>query len=121
MIAAYETGDPYSAWARKAGAMPPDGNKHTHPQVRTLFKRASLGGLYQMGAMSLADWLGVSFLRAQALLDSHRQEFPQFWRWADAVHNAATATRMLGTVFGWNMRCDGEFSRRTIANFPMQA
>src|SRR5262249_31540721 len=37
-IAAYESGDPYSDWARKANAMPADGNKSTHPSIRAVYK-----------------------------------------------------------------------------------
>src|SRR4029077_15382826 len=33
MIAAYETGDPYSEWARRAGAMPTTGE---HPTIRAI-------------------------------------------------------------------------------------
>ena len=85
MIAAYESGDPYSDWARKAGYMPADGNKHSHPVIRAVFKRAALGILYGMGAKTLSEYMGISELAARALLRSHRETFPRFWRWSAAV------------------------------------
>jgi len=121
MIAAYESGDPYSDWARKSNAMPPDGNKHTHPHVRAVYKRASLGVLYTMGAETLGAYVGVPIGRARALLKSHRETFPRFWRWEDAVENAAISTRVLQTVYGWRMRILPHARSGTISNFPMQA
>jgi hypothetical protein len=121
MIAAYETGDPYSDWAHKAGAMPADGNKRTHPVVRAIYKRSSLGVLYSMGAPTLSSYVGVSVTRARELLRSHRETFPQFWRWSAAVQDAAVAAGELRTVFGWRMRVLPGIRAGTAANFPMQA
>jgi DNA polymerase I-like protein with 3'-5' exonuclease and polymerase domains len=121
MIAAYESGDPYTDWARKANAMPPDGNKRTHPHVRAVYKRASLGVLYGMGAETLSSYVGVTTGRARALLKSHHETFPRFWRWEDAVENAAVSTRVLETVFGWRMQVLPHARSGTLANYPMQA
>jgi DNA polymerase-1 len=121
MIAAYESGDPYSDWARKAGAMPANGNKHTHPHIRAVYKRAALGVIYGMGAKTLGEYVGVSETRARELLRSHRKTFPQFWRWSDAVYNSAIATRELQTVYGWRMRVLPDAKSRTILNYPMQS
>jgi hypothetical protein len=121
MIAAYETGDPYSDWARKAGAMPVGGNKRTHPAVRAVYKRTSLGVLYGMGAETLSGYVGVSVTRARALLRSHRETFPRFWRWSAAVQDAAIARGELRTVFDWRMRVLPNIKSGTAANFPMQA
>jgi hypothetical protein len=120
-IAAYESGDPYSDWARKNNAMPPDGNKHSHPHVRAVYKRAALGVLYGMGAETLGMYVGVTTGRARALLKSHHETFPRFWRWEDAVENAAISTRALETVYGWRMRILHNARSGTISNFPMQA
>jgi hypothetical protein len=121
MIAAYESGDPYSDWARKAGAIPADGNKRSHPHVRAMYKRASLGVLYTMGPETLGHYVGVSATRARNLLLSHRETFPEFWRWSAAVVDAAVTTHMLETVFGWRMRVLPSARAGTLANFPMQA
>src|SRR5262249_5838408 len=120
MIAAYESGDPYSSWAKTAGAMPTDGNKTTHPDIRAMFKRASLGVLYGMGPHTMSGYLGVSKLRARHLLRSHREAFPQFWRWSTAVEDAGMAERELHTVFGWRMKVLRDAKAGTLANYPMQ-
>jgi DNA polymerase I len=121
MIAAYESGDPYSDWARKSNAMPADGNKKTHPHVRAVYKRSALGVLYGMGAITLGGYVGVSVTRARALLKSHRETFPQFWRWSAAVYDAAICRRELQTVFGWRMRVNHNVRSGTLLNFPMQS
>jgi hypothetical protein len=121
MIAAYESGDPYSDWARKAGMMPPDGNKHTHPHIRAMFKRASLGVLYGMGVKTLSEYLGVSELKARALLRSHREIFSHFWRWSAAVYDAAISTRRLEATYGWRMRVLPDVKSGTLLNWPMQS
>jgi DNA polymerase I-like protein with 3'-5' exonuclease and polymerase domains len=121
MIAAYESGDPYSDWARKSNAMPADGNKHSHPNVRAVYKLASLGILYGMGVDTLAAYVGVTRGRARALLKSHHETFPPYWRWQDAVENAAISTSVLETVFGWRMKVLPHARTGTLANFPMQA
>ena len=43
MQAAYTSGDPYLAFAKQAGAVPPDATKHTHGPQRELFKQCALG------------------------------------------------------------------------------
>src|SRR5207244_6257890 len=42
MVAAYESGDPYLAFAKQAGAMPVDGTKTTHGPIREHFKQCVL-------------------------------------------------------------------------------
>jgi DNA polymerase-1 len=106
MIAAYESGDPYSMWARRAGAMPADGNKKTHPHIRAMYKLASLGVLYGMREKTMSGYVGVSEVQARELLRSHREAFPKFWRWSAAIQDAGITQRQLQTVFGWKMRVD---------------
>jgi hypothetical protein len=65
--------------------------------------------------------VGVSTGRAHALLKSHHETFPRFWRWIDAVENTAMSARELRTVFGWTMRILPHAKPGTLANFPMQA
>jgi hypothetical protein len=118
MISAYESGDPYSEWARRTGAMPTEGN---HPQIRAVYKRAALGVIFGMGAQTMAEYVGVPVARARQLLKSHREFFPRFWQWSEAVHDAGIQTRELFTVFGWRMRVRRDVNERTLLNYPMQA
>jgi DNA polymerase I len=121
MVAAYESGDPYADWARKAGAMPTHGDKYSHRPIRDMYKRAALGVNYGMGAETLGGYVGVSTTRARSLLQSHRDMFPQFWRWSAAVHDAGISTRELRTVFGWRMHVRRDVNPRTLTNYPMQS
>jgi DNA polymerase I len=121
MITAYETGDPYSDWARRAGAMPADGNKTSHPDVRAMYKLASLGILYGMREKTLSGYIGVSDIRARQILRSHHETFPQFWRWSRAIECSALRHRELCTVFDWRMRVLPNAKSGTLANYPMQA
>lgn len=121
MIAAYESGDPYSNWAQMANAMPAGGTKYTNPQVRAVYKLASLGVLYGMKESTLSGYVGVSYARARALLRSHKETFPRYWQWSEAVKDAGIVRRELRTVFGWRMRVLRGAKSGTLANFPMQA
>lgn len=57
MVEAYESGDPYTWFAKAAGAMPEDGTKATHPKIRDAFKSTVLALQYAMGDTSLANKL----------------------------------------------------------------
>jgi DNA polymerase I-like protein with 3'-5' exonuclease and polymerase domains len=86
-----------------------------------VFKRASLGILYGMGAKTLSEYVGISELAARALLRSHRETFPRFWRWSAAVQDAGIAQGELTSVFGWKMQVLRNARSGTLANFPMQS
>jgi DNA polymerase-1 len=121
MITAYESGDPYCAWAIEAGAMPQGGDKKSHPDVRAVYKLAALGVLYGMREKTMSGYVGVPETRARALLSSHREMFPRFWRWSAAVIEAGIAMRKLHTVFDWRMTILPTAKPGTLANYPMQA
>ncbi len=86
-----------------------------------MFKRASLGVLYGMGAETLSEYLGVSELKARALLRSHHEIFATFWRWSAAVYDAAIATGRLESTYGWRMKVLPGVRSGTILNWPMQS
>jgi DNA polymerase I len=121
MIKAYETGDPYAAWARAAGAMPAGSTKHTHPEVRAMYKLASLGVLYGMGETTLGNYVGVPAAQAQQMLRSHHETFPRFWQWIAAVQDKGIFHKELRTTFDWRMHVGRDAKTRTLMNFPMQA
>jgi hypothetical protein len=54
MQAAYHSGDPYLAFAKQAGAAPPDATKATHKAVREQFKACVLAVQYGIQEESLA-------------------------------------------------------------------
>jgi DNA polymerase-1 len=79
MYAAYESGNPYLAFAQQAGAIPPYGTKATHRAIRDAFKACALAVQYGMGPLSLPTHLGHPPSAAHDLLRMHRQTYPVFW------------------------------------------
>lgn len=123
MMVAYETGDPYLAFAKRAGAVPPDATKKSHLATREQFKQASLAVQYGMAAAGLGSRLGVMEARAAELLGLHRRTYPRFWRWSDAVVEFAMLNNYLYTVFGWPLHITTSVEpirAPALRNFPMQ-
>jgi hypothetical protein len=121
MQAAYRSGDPYLAFAKQAGAVPPDATKQSHATIRDLFKTTALGVQYGMEADSLAARLGVPPVKARDLLRAHRETYRQFWKWSDAAVDCAMVHGSIHTVFGWVVRVGENPNPRSLRNFPMQA
>ena len=121
MMAAYETGDPYTAFAVMAGAAPAHAKAATHHDVRERFKACVLGVQYGMGAATLARITGLSHSAAQQLMTQHRSMFGAYWRWSSAVENEALLSRQMASVFGWSISIGPEATPGLIRNFPMQA
>jgi DNA polymerase family A len=118
---AYRSGDPYLAFAKQAGAVPPDATKKTHGPLRELFKACVLAVQYGMGEVSLAQRIGQPTARARELLALHRQTYPAYWKWSEAAVDRAMLHGKLHTVFGWEVHAGPEANPRSLANFPMQA
>lgn len=121
MCRAYNSGDPYLAFAKEAGAVPPEATRDSHGSVRELFKLCVLGVQYSMGELSLARRIGQSTISARHLLELHRRTFSRFWKWSDAAVDSAMLHQRLHTAFGWQIRVTGLVHPRTLRNFPMQA
>jgi hypothetical protein len=121
MKQAYTSGDPYLAFAKQAGQIPPQADKTTHGAVRDLYKQCVLGVQYGMGKHALALRIGKSVAIAHDLLQMHRATYPQYWRWSDAAVDYAMLRGYLQTVFGWTVRVGAEANPCSLRNFPMQA
>jgi DNA polymerase I len=143
MLAAYESGDCYLAFAKQAGVVPVDGTKLSHPVERELFKLCVLAVQYGMEARSLAVRIGRPEFEARRLLQHHREIYRRFWQWISNLVDHAVLSGYQQTVFGWtnwipatgralvkkrdgdsrgNGLRDGEsFNPRSLRNFPMQA
>ncbi len=120
MQAAYLSGDPYLAFAKQAGVIPPDGTKETHGSTRELFKTCALGVQYGMEAEALAARIGHPTIVARDLLRAHRETYRKFWRWSDAAVDYAMLTGSLHTVFGWRVHVGENPNPRSLRNYPMQ-
>ena len=121
MRAAYESGDPYLAFGRQAGAIPPGATRETNGATRERFKACALAVQYGMGAESLANRIGQSAASGRELLALHRSTYPTYWRWSDAIEADAFARGSVQSVFGWTLRVGADANPRTFRNFPCQA
>lgn len=121
MQEAYRSGDPYLAFAKQAGAVPPEATKQSHKAERERFKQCVLATQYGMGAASLALRIGQSEAHARQLLDLHKSTYRKFWKWSDATQDHYALGGKLRTVFGWNLHPVIDFNPRSVRNFPMQA
>jgi DNA polymerase-1 len=121
MQAAYQSGDPYLAFAKQAHAVPDDATKATHGQQRELFKQCVLAVQYGMEADGLALRIGQPRIAARDLLLAHRTTYRTFWRWSDAALDTAMLTGSLNSVFGWHVHVGEAPNPRSLRNFPMQA
>jgi len=121
MLAAYESGDPYLAFARQANLVPADATKISHPRERDKCKACVLAVQYGMAERSLGRRLGIPSSYAQELLDAHRATYRRFWRWSDGVVNYAAQFGVLHTILGWQLHVVGNVNERSLRNFPMQA
>ncbi len=121
MLRAYETGDPYLAFGKQAGLIPPSGTKQTHKAVRDQCKSCVLGVGYGMEAASLARRIGRPPAYARHLLQLHRETYSRFWAWSDGAETYAMLYGQLQTVFGWTRRIEGEANPRSLRNFLCQA
>ena len=121
MLAAYASGDPYLAFAKQAGAVPPDATKQSHNRERDVFKTVLLGVGYGMEAEALAGRLGILPLEARELLQKHRETYPRFWKWSQNVVDSAMMGQPVSTVFGWVLHAAADANPRSLRNYPMQA
>jgi DNA polymerase-1 len=121
MLAAYESGDPYLAFAKQARGVPADATKETHGPQRELFKSCVLGVAYGMSQFGLSAKIDRPLPYARALLRAHRETYRTFWRWSDDNVDHALLRLWLTTVFGWFYHVGEDVNLRSLRNFPMQA
>ena len=119
---AYESGDPYIAFAIQAGLAPPGATKETHRDIRNRCKSVVLGTNYGMSAYGVAQAAKIHELEAKALLQKHRETYRKFWAWAENNKDRGLLGLNLETCFGWPIRVtSGDVKANTFLNWPMQA
>ena len=120
--AAYESGDPYIAFAIQAGLAPPGATKDTHKGIRNRCKSVVLGTNYGMSAYGVAQAARIHELEAKALLQKHRETYRKFWAWAENNKDRGLLGLKLETCFGWPIQViAGDVKANTFLNWPMQA
>jgi hypothetical protein len=120
MMEAYRTGDPYLAFAKQAGAVPPDATKNSHKATRDIFKLCALGVQYGMQETSLGATLGLTRAHGRELLEKHQRTYPTYWRWSQAVQDNAMLHGSLHSTYGWRIRVGPDPNPRSLRNFPVQ-
>lgn len=121
MIKAYESGDPYLAFAKQAGAVPSDATKKSHGPQREQFKACALAVQYGMGSESLAKRIAQPVIIASDMLRLHRETYRKFWEWSDGAVDHAMLCGKLWTAFGWTVHTGTNSNPRFFRNFLMQA
>ena len=119
---AYESGDPYIAFAIQAGLAPLGATKETHKDIRNRCKSVVLGTNYGMSAYGVAQAAKIHELEAKVLLQKHRETYRKFWAWAENNKDRGLLGLKLETCFGWPIRVtSGDVKANTFLNWPMQA
>ena len=120
---AYTSGDPYMAFARQAGLVPPEATKASHKAERQRAKAIVLGVGYGMSADSMAVQAGLHIDEARDLLLRHKLTYRKFWAWATQIQNAGLLGFTLQTTFGWTWHAGigTHVNPRSLLNWPMQA
>lgn len=120
---AYNSGDPYLAFAILAGAAPENATKVTHAGVRKLFKSCVLGVQYGLGSESLGLKIGKTTPYARELLGHHKRVFKNYWKFKEMIWTQACLMKQIETCFKWGMRVTGSSKKEmlTVQNFPIQA
>jgi hypothetical protein len=122
MLDLYNTGDPYTEFALRAGAIPPNATKEQREVIRERYKVLLLATQFGMMTETLAARLGCSTFEAHELLSQHRAMFAIYWRWSDDWVAYAFDTGVMSTIFGWTCRTGiTEFNQRSIQNWPIQS
>lgn len=121
MLRAYESGDPYLAFAIDAGLAPAGATKATHKAVRDRCKALVLGTLYGMQEKTLAGNLNAPTAEARELLRAHRRTYSRFWQWSQAAIDTAMLRGHLDTSFGWRLHITGDTKATSLLNHPMQS
>ena len=120
--AAYQSGDPYIAFAIQAGLAPPGATKDTHKGIRNRCKSVVLGTNYGMSAYGVAQAAKIHELEAKSLLQKHRETYRKFWAWAENNKDRGLLGFKLETCFGWPIQVTaGDVKANTFLNWPMQA
>jgi hypothetical protein len=101
LLAAYQSGDIYLAFARAAGLVPTDATKESHRDIRDMCKTIVLGIGYGMGPSSMAVRAGISVGEACNLLRLHQHTYSKFWQWAENTIATALFTAEMATKYGW--------------------
>jgi DNA polymerase-1 len=113
--------DVYVGFAKLAGAIPPDGNRYTHPKERKLYKVSMLATLFGQMPPSLAKRNGLPLWIAQDVHNKHKSIYARYWAWVENEVLHAEVTGHSNTLFGWRRPVSERVGTNSLMNFPIQA
>lgn len=130
MLKAYEGGDPYLYFAKKAGAVPPDGKKEDYKRQRNLFKATTLAVGYGMKGKSLTyklnkdvglreDGRPHTIADAEKLINYFKQVYPDYDKYKYKLTKEYHRNGYMKLPCGWTMFGDNT-SETSFQNFPTQ-
>lgn len=120
LIQDYNSGDPYLAFAKAAGAIPEDGTKETHPDIRAIYKRCMLALNYGMSVYSFARDVNISIPEAKFLIHRHKRRYKKYWEWNTNFIDIGLLSGLVKTRFNWYFQTL-HAKYRTLMNWPMQS
>jgi DNA polymerase I-like protein with 3'-5' exonuclease and polymerase domains len=120
LLADCRTGDPYIAFAIRAGMVPVGATKASHTAERDLVKVLFLSLNYGRSVHGLALALGWPVWAARDLWRKHEEAYPQLHRWLQGVIDAASIRGWQHSAFGWRRFVPEDFNPRSIRNWPCQ-
>jgi DNA polymerase-1 len=114
--------DVYVGFAKLANAIPPDGNKETHPKERKLYKISMLATQYGQMPQSLAKKNGLPRWLAQTVHNKHKCIYARYWAWIENQVLHASVVQHMDTLFGWRRPVSvDDAEANTLLNYPIQA
>lgn len=125
MIEAYESGDPYLAFAKLVGAVPRNATKKSHARERVPYKSTVLGLSYDMTKIGLAAKLtrdtGEEWTEemAQDQIDQFAEAFSEFIDFKENCYETYQSEGYLELRDGWRLWGDND-NERSVKNFVIQ-
>jgi hypothetical protein len=133
MLDALATGDVYLALGKKAGVIPPDGTKKSHPLERQSFKSVQLGLGYGMGVKALGRKVYVDLRmggaditleeaehRAKEIHRWHQETFVDYWAFLNNSVREARRDGYCCLADGWTYFVDRRTAHTQLLNVPIQ-
>lgn len=135
MLEIYESGDPYIALAVRAGSVPSNATKSSHPEARKNFKAVQLGISYGKAIPSLSvdiytnyyvdgyptKSLEDSTVIATEIYEWHKSYFHVYWEWLEKCIQRSRIDGFMSTQNHWLRYVDRYVKKTQLQNFPMQS
>jgi len=120
LLKAYQSGDPYLAFAKEAGAIPVNATKQTHPEIRDKYKRCMLALNYGMSTKTFAESAKIPIEEAKFMVKIHKRKYKRYWEWNSSFIDLGILNGQVETNFHWKYNTNNA-KYRTLMNWPMQS